>query len=213
MKTDDLVALLTNNAGPADHTQTARRYGWAMVMSAVGAVVLLLAGFGVRPDLPVMLGTPLFWAKLTFPALMAVGAFLVVARLARPGASVGRRWTVMAIPVVVVIVAAILTLGLAPASERLAMVLGISWQSCPFNIAYLAVPGFISSFWAMKGMAPTRLRTAGAAAGLLSGAVATLIYCLHCPEMEVAFWAVWYIAGMLIPTVIGALLAPRLLRW
>ena len=51
------------------------------------------------------------------------------------------------------------------------------------------------------------------ATGLLSGAVATLIYCLHCPEMEVAFWAVWYIAGMLIPTVIGALLAPRLLRW
>jgi len=213
MKTDELVALLTNNAEPADQTMVARRYSWAMMISAVGAVVLLLVGFGIRPDLSVMLGTPLFWAKLAFPALMAVGAFLVVARLARPGAHVGRRWTAMAIPVAAVVVAAVLTLGFAPASERLAMVLGVSWRSCPFNIAYLAVPGFIAAFWAMKGMAPTRLRTAGAAAGLLSGAVATLIYCLHCPEMEVAFWAVWYIAGMLIPTIIGALLAPRLLRW
>ncbi|MGH8811195.1 MAG: DUF1109 domain-containing protein [Advenella sp.] len=213
MKTDDLVALLTNNAEPADQTMTARRYTWAIVISAVGAVALLLTGYGIRPDLSVMLGTPLFWTKLAFPALMAVGAFLVVARLARPGAQVGRRWTAMAIPVAAVVVAAMLTLGFAPASERLAMVLGVSWRSCPFNIAYLAVPGFIATFWAMKGMAPTRLRTAGAAAGLLSGAVATLIYCLHCPEMEVAFWAVWYIAGMLIPTVIGALLAPRLLRW
>lgn len=213
MKTDDLVALLTNHAEPADHTLVSRRYWRAMLISAVGAVLLLLTGYGVRPDLPVMLGTPLFWAKLSFPALMALGAFLVIARLARPGLPVGRRWTVIALPVVVVGAAAMLTLGLAPASERLAMVLGISWYTCPFSIAYLAIPGFIAHFWAIRGMAPTRLRIAGAAAGLLSGAVATLIYCLHCPEMEVAFWAIWYVAGMLIPAVLGAMLAPRLLRW
>ena len=42
---------------------------------------------------------------------------------------------------------------------------------------------------------------------------ATLAYSLHCPEMSVAFWAVWYVLGMLIPTAVGALLGPRLLRW
>jgi hypothetical protein len=31
--------------------------------------------------------------------------------------------------------------------------------------------------------------------------------------MGVAFWAVWYVLGMLVPTAIGALLGPRLLRW
>ena len=213
MKTDDLVDLLSNSAGAADPMMVSRRYGQAMMISAAGALILLLIGYGLRPDLSVMLGTPLFWAKLAFPAVIAVGAFMVVARLARPGVSVGRRWTVMALPVIVVIVAALLTLGLAPAADRLSMILGATWRSCPFNIALLAIPGFIANFRLLRSMAPTRLRIAGAAAGLLAGSAATIIYCLHCPEMEVAFWAVWYTAGMLIPAVIGALLAPRLLRW
>ncbi|MDH1161872.1 DUF1109 domain-containing protein, partial [Pseudomonas otitidis] len=35
----------------------------------------------------------------------------------------------------------------------------------------------------------------------------------HCPEMGVPFWGVWYLLGMLLPTVLGAVLGPRLLRW
>jgi len=67
--------------------------------------------------------------------------------------------------------------------------------------------------WAIRGLAPTRLRLAGAAAGLLSGAVGALVYCLHCPELEAPFLGFWYLLGMLIPTAVGALLGPRLLRW
>lgn len=93
------------------------------------------------------------------------------------------------------------------------MVLGNTWRTCPINIAVLSIPAFVTVFWAMRGLAPTRLRLAGAASGLLAGSLATLIYSLHCPEMSVAFWAVWYVLGMLVPTVIGALLGPRLLRW
>ena len=65
----------------------------------------------------------------------------------------------------------------------------------------------------MKGLAPTRLALAGAAAGLLAGAGGALIYALHCPEMAAPFLAIWYLLGMLIPTAVGALLGPRLLRW
>jgi hypothetical protein len=31
--------------------------------------------------------------------------------------------------------------------------------------------------------------------------------------MAAPFLAVWYLAGMAIPTALGALLAPHLLRW
>jgi hypothetical protein len=31
--------------------------------------------------------------------------------------------------------------------------------------------------------------------------------------MALPFVAVWYVAGMMIPTALGALLGPRLLRW
>ena len=64
-----------------------------------------------------------------------------------------------------------------------------------------------------EGLAPTRLRLAGAAAGLLSGAVGALVYSLHCPELAAPFLGFWYLLGMLIPTAAGALLGPRLLRW
>ncbi|CAE6721961.1 DUF1109 family protein [Burkholderia sp. R-69927] len=36
---------------------------------------------------------------------------------------------------------------------------------------------------------------------------------LHCPEMGIPCKGVSYLPGMLVPTVIGALLGPRLQRW
>lgn len=213
MKTEDLVAMLASHAAPTDRARLGRRPAWALAAGVLGALVLLLLRFDPRPDLWTVVGTPLFWARLSLPVLLAAGAMRVAARLSRPGMEVGRRGSMLILPVTVVWLAAAISLGFAPSSERLAMVLGTSWRTCPFNIAYLALPGFVAGFWAMKGMAPTRLRLAGAAAGLLAGAVATAVYCLHCPEMEVAFWAVWYVAGMLIPAAIGAWLGPRFLRW
>ncbi len=113
----------------------------------------------------------------------------------------------------VVWIATLVMLALTPAGERLAMVLGQTWKVCPFAISMLSIPGFVATLAALRSLAPTRLALAGAAGGLLSGAVATLVYCLHCPEMGVAFWGVWYLLGMLVPTVAGALLGPRVLRW
>jgi hypothetical protein len=77
----------------------------------------------------------------------------------------------------------------------------------------LSAPVFAGVLWAMKGLAPTRLRLAGVAAGLLSGAVGALVYSLHCPELAAPFLGFWYLLGTLIPTAVGALLGPRLLRW
>ena len=71
----------------------------------------------------------------------------------------------------------------------------------------------VAGFWALKGAAPTRLAWAGAGAGLLAGALGALVYALHCPEMATPFLAVWYLVGIAIPTALGAILGPRLLRW
>ena len=65
----------------------------------------------------------------------------------------------------------------------------------------------------MKGFAPTRLALAGAGAGLLAGACGALVWALHCPESPVAFFAVWHVLGVLIPTALDAVLGPRVLRW
>ncbi|WP_268961917.1 NrsF family protein [Paraburkholderia domus] len=48
---------------------------------------------------------------------------------------------------------------------------------------------------------------------LLTRAAAMLACHLHCPEMGIPCKGVSYLPGMLVPTVIGALLGPRLQRW
>jgi len=75
------------------------------------------------------------------------------------------------------------------------------------------VPAFVAVFWAIRGLAPTRLRLAGAAGGMLAGTIATMAYAFHCPEMSVAFLGRLVLLGMVLATLIGALLGPRFLRW
>ncbi|MFC4276670.1 DUF1109 domain-containing protein [Achromobacter aloeverae] len=213
MKTDDMISMLAAQVAPVDRGILARRYRGALALGGLGSILLMAMIYGIRPDIRAMLATPLFWARMAFPACTAAAALLAAARLSRPGMPVGRGWVLLAAPVVAVWGAAAVMLLAAPAQARLPMVLGVTWRTCPFNIALLSVPTFIAVFWAMKGLAPTRPRLAGATAGLLASATATVAYCLHCPEMGVAFWAVWYFTGMLLPTALGALLGPKLLRW
>lgn len=213
MNTDELINMLASNAPAVDRGIVARRFGIAVVIGLLLALLMLLTFFGIRPDIGEIAATPLFWAKLALPATLLGGALLVTTRLARPGVPVGNGWATLAAPVIAVWLAALGLLLSVSANSRWALVLGETWRVCPLNIALLSIPTFLCVFWAIRGLAPTRLRLAGGAGGLLAGSMATLAYSLHCPEMSVAFWAVWYVLGMLIPTVIGALLGPRLLRW
>ncbi|MCX4138272.1 DUF1109 domain-containing protein [Paraburkholderia sp. SEWSISQ10-3 4] len=213
MRTDELVGLLSTGITPVKSGTVARRFGISLPVAALGATALMAAVFGIRPDLSTIAKTAIFWEKLAFPLCLAIGALIATVRLARPGAKVGTGWPVIAIPVVIVWIAAIAVLVSAAPQERLPAILGQTWRTCPFNILLLAVPGFIAIFWAVKGLAPTRLRLAGAISGLLASSVATVAYCFHCPEMNPAFWSIWYVVGMLLPVALGAVLGPKLLRW
>ncbi|ANY88236.1 DUF1109 domain-containing protein [Pseudomonas putida] len=213
MKTDELITLLAAGEGPVQRHALARRFGVAMVVGALGALVLLAVIYGVRSDLVEVARTPMFWAKLAFPASLALLALRLSQHLARPGSKGGAAWMALSVPLLLVWLGAGLSLAGATPDARADLILGRTWRTCALNIGLLCVPAFIAVFWALRGLAPTRLRQAGAAGGLLAGATATLAYSLHCPEMEVPFWGVWYVLGMLVPTAVGALLGPRLLRW
>ena len=213
MKTDDLISMLATGIAPVDRHVLSRRFGTAVAAGAALATLLVATTLHVRADLAEVAVTPLFWAKVALPLSLLLGALWMATRLARPGVSTGASWVGVTVPFAAVWLGAVYVLTQTPAGERAAAVLGQTWRVCPFNITMLSVPVFIAVFWALRGLAPTRLRLTGAVGGLLSGAIATLAYCLHCPEMGVAFWGVWYVLGMLVPTAIGSLLGPRLLRW
>jgi hypothetical protein len=168
---------------------------------------------GVRADLAAAMLLPMFWVKLGFVATLAGASLLFTLRLSRPGLRLEWVPGALAAPVIVLWVLAAAALISADSSERSRLFFGDTWSSCPLLLAMLSAPVFLGVFRAIKGLAPTRLRLAGAAAGLLSGAVGALVYCLHCPELAAPFIGFWYLLGMLIPTAAGALLGPRLLRW
>jgi len=108
---------------------------------------------------------------------------------------------------------AAISLFSAASQSRVHLLLGTTFAVCPFLIAFISAPLFLSFLWILKDLAPTRLRWAGAASGFASGSIGALVYTLHCPELATPFIATWYLLGMLIPTAIGAWLGPRLLRW
>lgn len=213
MKTDDLINLLATGVTRVDRKAVLRRFARALPLGLAGSLAIVMVVFGVRPDLMSVAQTPIFWAKLAFPVAVALAAALAVSRLGRPGVRAGYAWALVALPFVCVWLAGWLTLDAAAPDGRMPLMLGESWRTCPFNILLLSVPTFAAVFWAARGFAPTRPRLAGAAAGLFASALATIAYCVHCPEMSPAFWSIWYAIGMLLPAALGAWLGPRLLRW
>ncbi len=213
MKTDELVALLATGADAVEPRAVARRHAVALAWGGSGACLLMLLLLGVRPDLRAAAALPMFWVKLAFPAGLAAAALLTAARLARPGAALGWAPAGLAAPVIALWLLAAVTLAAAAPDTRGSLLFGGSWEECLLSIPLLSAPVFVATLWAMRGLAPTRPVWAGAAAGLLAGAVGALVYALHCPEMAAPFLAAWYLLGMLIPAALGALVGPHLLRW
>lgn len=213
MKTVELIALLAADDVAVAPGSGARRFATALLFGALGATLLLVTLFGLRPDLADAARLPMFWIKLAFPATLAAAALVAAMRLAHPGMRAGRVTLALAAPVIGMWMLGGVELATASAANRQSLILGASFSVCPFNIALLSAPAFVAALWAMRGLAPTLPVLAGAAAGLLAGAGGALVYTLYCTEMAAPFLSVWYVAGMLIPTATGALLGPLLLRW
>ena len=213
MKTGQLIAMLARGPIAADRHLSERRIGVAAAGGALVAVVLLAWLLGPRSDIVAAMTLPAFWFKLAFPVSIAAAAYAATCRLARPNPALG--WTSLALiaPLVVVALLAGRAIFEAPSGTGAALVQGHSALACMTSIALLALPTFVITLYALRTLAPTRPRAAGACAGLLAGAAAASVYAFHCDEMSAPFIAVWYVLGMAVPTAIGAMLGPRLLRW
>lgn len=213
MKTEELVNMLATGLEATPVRPLSRRYATALAIGTGIAVMLMLSLLHVRSDLARAAFLPAFWLKVGFVASLVAVSLFAAMRLSRPGARVEVLPAVVAAPLLLMWAVAAWMLIAAEPGQRTQMFLGETWKVCPFLIATLSIPIFVVLMRVMKGFAPTRPRLAGAAAGLLAGASAALVYCLHCPEMDAPFIAFWYVLGMLIPVAAGALLGKTLLRW
>lgn len=214
MRTEELIAQLALQ--PATVSPARVRAGFAGSLAAAGLVVFALvfvlsgalAGMEQRAVLPA------FWWKVSYPAFVAGAGALALWRLGHPGARLGvLTWAPFVLLGLVVAAGGAVLLGAGPA-ERPGLLWGrSSWAGCVAGIAALSVPAAALAVWALRRLAPTRPRLAGAACGLFAGGCAGAGYALSCPELALPFIAAWYTSGMLLPALAGALAGPKLLRW
>jgi hypothetical protein len=213
MKTDDLIALLSKDTAPVARNTMAFRLAIYAGVAGTAAFALLMFWLGIRPDIAAAVHTGAFWMKAAYTASLALGGFMLVERLSRPGARADLGFMAAGVCVASIAVLGMLQLANTPAADMPAAILGSSWNRCPFRILALSAPALATILFAMRRLAPTNLPLAGAAAGLCSGAIAATIYGLYCQETAAPFVAIWYTLGIALSALVGAALGSRLLRW
>jgi len=213
MKTDDLVAVLSTNVEPVRRGLVGRTISIAVAGGAVVALGIMVAALGLRADLTTTRAAIFLLLKIAF-ALAVIGvAMRYLVRLARPGAERGISPLTIAVPFAAIAVLGAISLGTAPSSHWDRMILGDEWLECLLSIPIIAIVPFAVVIFAVRRAAPTNLVRTGAVAGLVAGGVSAVAYALHCTDDSLPFVAVWYGATIVLCTLAGAALGPRLLRW
>lgn len=211
MNTDDLIAQLATGAGPARRLYIARDLA---VVASAGMFLCASVSLATRGLVPeAMWAGAALWTKLAYTvALAACGASLLSVSAFPGRRSLPSLGLVSLVGGLAVVVGTISILSI-PAGDRLAYVMGKYALICPWVIPLLSLPTLFGLLRLTSGYAPTDLRRAGFAAGLLAGSITAVAYALSCREEAIGFVAVWYSVGILVSAGIGALVGPRLLRW
>ena len=211
MKTSELIeALATTDSAPVRPVAPVRRLVPAALGGALASLIVLAFWLGFQP-LAQSTQTAWFWMKAGYGLAATLAGLALALPLSRPGGRPGATGFIL--------VAAALAVIWFMAMHRVmggggrGLWLGQTWKVCPWRILALAAPIWLAAVLAMRGLAPTRLGMAGAAAGLMAGGLSVLVYGLYCQETAAPFVAVWSSLGIAGSVAAGAVLGPRLLRW
>jgi hypothetical protein len=213
MTTNDLIDRLVTELTPAARGSVLRRIAVGVAVGLAASAALMLTLLGARQDLFAVFSSEVYWLKSGYALLLAVCGLWAVTRLSRPAGEGNVPAIAGGVLVLLFAGVALSELLAAPGPSRAELIVGKSALVCPWLIVLLAAPVIAGLFWAMRGLAPTELRRAGFAAGLMGGALGAWVYAFHCPESATPFIALWYTAGIMLAGATGLLLGPRLLRW
>ncbi len=211
--TDDLIGRLASDLRPTPRLVVMRRLALGAGGGAAASALLTRATLGFRPDMAQAAGEAMFWVKLAYVLALAGVALWACERLSRPDGLARGRIAWLLAPLLGILALAGWQLARAPASMRMSMMMGHSAHVCSWCILACSLPPLLGLIWAVRGLAPTRLRLTGTLLGLAAGGAGAAAYALHCDEATAPFLALWYSLGVAAPALVGWLVGPRLLRW
>ncbi len=212
MKTDDLINMLGRNVEPVASQKLRNTLVIALAFGTAAAFCLMLAIF----SMPASASGEHFSLKLLAPAftlsLVATGTVFLF-RSARPGKTRTGSLFLIGAPFLALLSASIVALVLASPAAWSGTLFGPQWVVCLICIPLFAVAPFVSLIWALRKNAPTNLMQTGAITGLVSGALGATVFAIPHPGGSIPFVFIWYGGPIILCTLLGAILGPRLLRW
>lgn len=212
MKTDDLIRALA--ADSATRPMPLRRaFLVAMIPGVVIALSLYLAILGPRPHIVGLLTEPRFAFKLCLTFLLVALSANLVMRLGKPGAEIRRATLLLAIVPILLAVANLAELYGLPSDLWRQRLIGTNAIVCLKSIPFLGLAPLVAALFCLRQGAPEHPAVAGAAAGLLAGAIGATLYASHFPDDSPLFVAAWYTLAITFVSALGAVAGARLLRW
>lgn len=213
MKTDDLIrALVADNANiepPVTRTLAA-----SILAGIAAAAVLFAVVLGLRSDFFwSIVHSPRFIFKFVFTLAIAVPAFLLVRRLARPDAKPGRLMWLLMLPLVLLAIAVALEMYALPREHWAVYAIGSNALACMSMIPLFSLAPLAAALYALKSGAPARPALAGAVAGLLASGIGATLYASYCADDSPLFVSIWYPAAIVMVTAASAAIGARLLKW
>lgn len=213
MTTNDLIARLTTELKPVSQTAVLQRVGTGLGISLVASALLMYFWFGLRPDFVAATSTASFWIKFAYTLILAATGAWAVKRIAHPLGSIRVNLGLMAAALAVIGFLAFAQLASAEPRQYYAILMGRTVTTCTVTIVTLSLPLLAGAFWVLRGLAPTQLTMAGAAAGLAAGSIASFVFSFHCEENAMPFIAIWYTLGVVVSSLIGTIAGRLFLRW
>jgi hypothetical protein len=172
------------------------------------SILVILVWFGSGLYLNQVLRSAAFLYKAGSMILLAAGAFVVVRHLAMPGTS-----ALSALALLPGLVVLTLGTGLDPSDYPLFGRTAVSVPSCMIAIVTASLPALGILMFAVRRGVVTRPALAGAATGILAGALGGVAYAIACKNDGAMFVLVWYGLAILVVGSIGAGIGWKYLRW
>lgn len=209
---EGLIAELVGGLEPVKPLRFATGMAYTLMAGAVSAL-LVIARFGLRPDLLAGQINPFHLIATGLFLGLAIAASVTVIVMSRPNVGTDHSGWTWAAAMAALLPAAGLIAGLSNGGRLLAQDSIRHGAECfTFSGAASLLVFGVLVWWLRKG-APTAPDRAGLVVGIAAGSFGAFAFLLHCPENNIVHVGVWHSAVVLAMGPVGRAVVPPLVRW